>query len=264
MRTNFSGASGMTAMIVLLILLAMPSPVPADAIDLAMRAEIDAIRFEAPEQGGSNLEPQEQNVTRSKAFLRSLLVPGWGQHYAGNKTKSKLFLGVEAAIWTSFIVFKSREVLRTDEFEEHATAYADVDPAGKDEEYYRIMTIFNSSDEYNTAVRADARAIFGTAASDEKTQYIVENSYSGDREYRWKSNAERLNYRIIRNDARDSGQRADFALVAAVLNHAISAVEAARSTGSMRALQDAVGHIEVIPPASHEPPRLRFAWRTSF
>ncbi len=246
-------------------LLAPAADAAASPIELAMRAELEELRLEAPDDAGAaGAEPGARNVTRSKAFLRSLLVPGWGQHYAGNKTRSKIFLGVEAAIWTSFIVFKARETLRTDEFEEFAGAYADVDPAGKDEEYYRILTIFNSSDEYNTAVRADARAIYGTQASEAKSRYIADNSYSGDREYRWQSNDRRLDYRIIRNDARDSGQRADFSLVAAVLNHAISAVEAAKSTGRMGTIQDAVGHLEVIPPAAHEAPRLRFAWRTSF
>lgn len=37
-----------------------------------------------------------------RAFLQSLLIPGWGQWYTGNRWKPFLFLGLEAAGWASW------------------------------------------------------------------------------------------------------------------------------------------------------------------
>lgn len=44
--------------------------------------------------------------TRTKAFFRSLIVPGWGQRYYGDKTKSALFLLGSAASLVGYVVVK--------------------------------------------------------------------------------------------------------------------------------------------------------------
>jgi hypothetical protein len=43
-----------------------------------------------------------------RAFLQSLLIPGWGQWYTGNKWKPFLFLGLEAAGWMSWSNFRGK------------------------------------------------------------------------------------------------------------------------------------------------------------
>ncbi len=247
--------------VLVLLLLTLPVTAASGDLDHAFRTawQQDSDHFEISEpQSGESVN------TKQKALLYSVLLPGLGQYHNGDRTKSKVFFGLEAAIWASFIVFKSQEALRTNDFEEYAGAFAEVDPGDYDEEFYRILTIYDDVGDYNTSVAIDARAIFGSEASESKSAYIAENSFGSDKNFRWSSNGHRLEYRLIRNDARDSGQRADFSIVAAVINRAISAVEATRSAGKLQALSRAASHLRVLPPEEGEPARLRFALRTTF
>lgn len=244
-----------------LIAALLPAIASSGELDSAFRlalADTDAGAGEAPAR-----ETGRDDHSRQKAFLLSVLVPGLGQQYNGNTLRSRVFLGLEGAIWASFAVFKFQEHFRTNDFEEWAESFAEVPGTGKDEEFYRILTIYDDVDDYNTSVRIEARTLFPDDR-DAQLQYEGENSYGGDKYFRWKNNQRRLDYRLIRNDARDSGQRADFALVAAVLNRAISAVEAARSGGGESLAGRAAGHIRFLPPDEGDDPRLRVAFRTRF
>jgi hypothetical protein len=69
---------------------------------------------------------------------------------------------------------------------------------------------------------------------------------------------------LIRNDALDSGRRADYMLVAAVLNRAISAVEAARFAGRWGALSRGADHLRASASGAGEPPLLRLAVQARF
>jgi len=244
-----------------LIIAILPSIAPAGELDSAFRL---ALAAESGEGGGKEYSAEiSGDYSRRKAFLLSLLVPGLGQEYRGSSFRSRIFLGLEGAIWTSFVVFKFQEYSRTNDFEEWAEAFADVPGGGRDEEFYRILTIYDDVDDYNTSVRIEARTLYQNDRS-AQLQHEAENLYGSDKYFRWKNNERRLEYRLIRNDARDSGQRADFALVAAVLNRAISAVEAARSGKVDNVASRVASHLRFIPPAQGEPAFLRLAFRTSF
>jgi hypothetical protein len=229
---------------------------------LASRAEMDA-RFSTAEGGGGG---EVRHPSRRKAFLLSLLVPGLGQRANGEEFRSKIFLGAEAAIWTGVIVFKIQEANRTDDFEEYARAYAGVSSGEKETEFYRMLTIYDNVDDYNEAVRIEARQIYpvGEYPEEVRDAYFEANGYGPDRYFRWRTNADRLDYRLIRNDALDSGRRADYMLVAAVLNRAISAVEAARFAGRWGALSRGADHLRASASGAGEPPLLRLAVQARF
>ncbi len=246
----------------LLLLALLPALAAGEPIDRAFRRALAAEEAEADLEGGAVVRAQE--YSKRKAFLLSLFVPGLGQRYGGRTLRSRIFLGLEGMIWTSFAVFKFQEHYRTNDFEEWAESFADVPGRGKDEEFYRLLTIYDSVDDYNMGVRIDARTLFPDDR-DAQLRYEAEHQYGADRYFKWKNNQRRLEYRLIRNDARDSGQRADFALVAAVLNRAISAVEAAHGTGpGGNVAGRAASHIRFIPPREGEPPLLRVALRSRF
>lgn len=244
-----------------LVFILLPSLASAGEIDRAFTLAL--AEHSGDTGGGSSSVEIADDHARSKALLLSVLVPGLGQRYNGNALRSRIFLGLEGAIWAGFIVFKFQEYNRTRDFEEWAVAFADVPGTGRGEEFYRIMTIYDDVDDYNTSVRIEARTLFPNDR-DAQLRHEAENSYGDDRFFRWTNNERRLEYRLIRNDARDSGQRADFALVAAVLNRAISAVEAARSGGGGDLAGRAARHIRFDLPAEGEIAQLRLAFRTSF
>ncbi len=56
-----------------------------------------------------------------RAFLQSLLIPGWGQWYNGNKWKPFVFLGLETLGWVNWSSYRSSGKDKRDQYE----AYAD-------------------------------------------------------------------------------------------------------------------------------------------
>lgn len=238
-----------------LILLLLAPAAGASDLDtvflLSAAEEIDS-RFPAGEEEGSYGESH----SKRKAFFLSALLPGLGQRYNESSVRSAFFFATEAIIWTSFIVFKTQEHLRTDDFEEYADAYAAVDGGGKETEFYRILTIYDNSDDYNTAVRIEARAIY-PGDLEAQDQFFQENAFGEEDSFRWRTNQDRLEYRLIRNDALDSGRRADYAVVAAVLNRAISAVEATRAAGRWKPVASAAERLRVSVSDPEDPAMLR-------
>ena len=65
---------------------------PADEVDVS---------------GPSESRPA-RHVSPKRAFFLSLLVPGLGEFYAGNPTRAAIFLGVEAAAWTAWSVYRGK------------------------------------------------------------------------------------------------------------------------------------------------------------
>ncbi|MFH2036597.1 MAG: DUF5683 domain-containing protein [Candidatus Zixiibacteriota bacterium] len=56
-----------------------------------------------------------------KAFLFSLIIPGWGQKYTQSPTwKTVAFIGLEAGMWMGFFNFHNKGNKKTDEYEKFA------------------------------------------------------------------------------------------------------------------------------------------------
>ena len=68
---------------------------------------------------------------RGKAFFMSLLVPGWGQHYAGATKKRNAFLGLEVGMWLTYGGLKGFSAWRQQDYEAYAATHAGVNLEGK-------------------------------------------------------------------------------------------------------------------------------------
>jgi hypothetical protein len=63
--------------------------------------------------------------TRTKAFFRSLIIPGWGQKYYGNSTKSALYFTATAAAAVGYFFVKDNYDSKVDDYNARKTAYED-------------------------------------------------------------------------------------------------------------------------------------------
>ena len=83
-------------------------------------SESDEISYN---EGSATNKPIEYK-SPGKAFAMSLLVPGWGQYYAGeSKLKSFAFLGVEVASWVFYFKLHSDADDLTDAYEQFNQAH---------------------------------------------------------------------------------------------------------------------------------------------
>ena len=177
--------------------------------------------------GGSAKQEEEEKVEgpshtgdKVKAGLFSAVIPGTGQFYNGQNTKGYIMVGIEVAIWTSYIVFDSQGDARMESAEEWAGIYAGT--SGEHENsYWQNVGHHMDSDEYNESRLREARAL--------------EESPSGligpNDAWQWVNEDRKDSYSQIRADGNSAYDRRDFMILFAVVNRAVSVVDAVLNAG---------------------------------
>ncbi len=178
--------------------------------------------------GGLEAEKPEEDDSESvdlgvkvKAGLFSAILPGAGQYYNGDKKKAYIMGGVEVAIWTAYFVFDTQGSNRMDSAEEYAGIYAGTsgDHANS---YWQNVGRHMDSDEYNDARMREARAL----------QETPSGLVYGDDTWQWVNDTRRSDYSTMRVDANSAYDRRDFMILFAVVNRAISVVDAVIGAGN--------------------------------
>ncbi len=122
-------------------------------------------------------------------------------------------------MWLAFGGFKVWENEKKDEFQNWAAEHAGVDPAGKSDEFWRVMTYYDTREDYE---------IYGRAGDPDRESYPDLVGW----DWRWDSDESRAHYRELRNAKKEAGRRAMFVLGALVANRIIAGVDAFRSAKS--------------------------------
>lgn len=156
-----------------------------------------------------------RSVSRTKAVLMSLAVPGAGQIYADASGRGEVFLGAEIAIWISYFAYHAYGNMKEDDYINYAVRYAGIDPDGKDEEFYRNLTFYDNREEYNESGRI----------IDPSSPYYAPNS---GYDWYWESDSNRQLYRHYRNKSETAFRKATFMIGLAVFNRILSGIDAYR------------------------------------
>lgn len=216
-------------------------------------------------EGGTDPEPASRSKGREgksskRAFLLSALVPGLGEWYAGSKKRGLAFLGAEAALVGLWAAWRGKG----NDLEEEFRAVADEhwDPLNylvwRDSPISRNSSITHAlpcSSEvvevYIPAMREGGPASFGGCAPSEIQQYYelvgkYDQFVAGWRDVVWDDNTgnpveptevdsvenfrseRRLRYEGQRNESNRFLKRASTVSGVILINHVISAIDAAR------------------------------------
>jgi len=155
--------------------------------------------------------------SRGSAFIRSFLIPGWGQKYIGAKTSARTFFTAELALWTSFVVFQLRGQWLEDDYQLFGETHAGLEADGKADQYFVDVGNFNNIDDYNNAQLRN-RDVAGLY--DRQTFF-----------WQWDSEANRLRYDDIRVRSESAYSNASFVIAGVLANHVISGIHAAYLAG---------------------------------
>ncbi len=149
--------------------------------------------------------------SRGRAFLMSLLLPGWGQHYAGSKTMMKIFAVTEALTWGSYLGLNRWGNWLEDDSRTFAATHAGVNSAAKPGIYFVDIGRFDDIIAYNQAQLRDRD---------------VADLYpeSEDFFWRWDNDENRTKYDDIRKRSARALNRSEFAVAAIFVNHVVSAI----------------------------------------
>lgn len=152
-----------------------------------------------------------QQKSRARAFLQSLILPGWGQHYAESRTMMKVFAASEAIFLGSFLWFKSRHNGLEDDLRTFAATHAGVQPGGKSDSYFVDVGNYDNIFEYNQAQlrNRDVEALYP------ETDAFL---------WQWDSTENREEFEDIRVRSDRAQNRSQFTLAVIFLNHLVSAI----------------------------------------
>jgi hypothetical protein len=161
---------------------------------------------------------------------RSLVLPGWGAMHAGYRNVGLAFLTVDAALWTTLAVSSAQGSLRLHSSFDTAELYAGIDVSGKDDNFRKLVSTYQSSDEYNRlVVMRDAAALYyGNFAA--YTAYIDNHSLKGSDTWNWQDQSQWDTYRALRKVSESAYQRARFAAAGLIINRVTAAIVSSRLT----------------------------------
>lgn len=182
------------------------------------------------EIGAASGEPDEKSPdgapsdlgTKVKAGALSALFPGAGQFYNGQQKKAYIMGGIEVAIWTTYFVFDKQGDNRLDSSIEYAEIYAGTSGSHPDS-YWQSVGRYMDSDAYNEAQLREARAL------QEEPSGLV----SGSDTWQWVNEDRRSGFGSLRADANSAYDRRDFMILFAVVNRAVSVVDAVLGAGAV-------------------------------
>ncbi len=173
-----------------------------------------------PEKDKNQVQGPSNTGEKVKAGLFSAILPGAGQYYNGQKKKAYIMGGVEVAIWTAYFVFDQQGDSKREDSEEWAAIYAGTSGNHADN-YWQNVGHYANSDAYNEGVLREARAL-----GEEPTGLVT-----GADSWQWVNETRQLGYSQLRSDGNAAYDRRDFMILFAVVNRAVSVVDAVIGAG---------------------------------
>jgi hypothetical protein len=180
-----------------------------------------------PDTINMNVQLRKAKKSIKGAFLGSLLLPGAGEYYVGSKTQAKVFAGAEAMIWAFAAISKFRGEMWKRDYRNYAAQYAGANPDRTEDIYYQNMYEYSSSYWYNQDAWVEARMIYPDDPQAQES-YVADLLYGPEDEWTWTSYSDWNSYRGLRIKSQESLHRINYSYGAAILNHLLSAVNAAR------------------------------------
>lgn len=178
-----------------------------------------------------------QEIKPGVNFLKSAVVPGWGQ-LSLQKNYGFAFLAGEIAFWSLNYYYNQETDNNEDASFKYAVKYAELDPMNSyDEQFYSDMRNYSSSgyDDggYNAYIVEKAASLYPDDLQQQQ-DYITAHIYDEDHHWNWSSEEHQGTYSGYR---RNIDQYSDYLkLVAGVIaaNHIISAVDALRLSNHIK------------------------------
>ncbi len=168
------------------------------------------------------------------ALLLSAAIPGAGQWYVGSKLKAGVFVAVEAAAWTTYALYQSKGSRKEDEFEAFADAH------WSEREYWEAIAREAGLDPNDlAALREYERSHYSHSLHEQKDQQYYEmigkyNQFNAGWDdtdtHRGRDSRHREVYEDMRAEANRFFKTATTGATIAMVNHVLSAIDAAWTT----------------------------------
>jgi hypothetical protein len=163
----------------------------------------------------NQIPPQEDIrldlMTQSQArvtLLKSLVLPGWGEHSLAKTRRGYLLNSVDALLWITFAALELHGSGLLADMKAYATTHAGIQPARKDDYFFTDIGNYDSIYEYN-----EQKLRYRQSAA----LYDQEDAF-----WAWDSEASRLEFDDLRVRGNTALRNAGFAIAGLVLNRIVS------------------------------------------
>ena len=163
------------------------------------------------------IEEKTYTVNQTRLYvLKSLALPGWGEHSLGKHKRGYLFNSTELTGWLSYAVFTLYNKQTRDDMKAFASDHAGVEVSGKNNQYWTDIGNYMDIHDYN----------------DQKTRYRqVDLIYTDeDKFWAWDSQNNKKKFDNMRLNSRIAKRNASMVLSALVLNRLLSVIDIATLT----------------------------------
>lgn len=152
-----------------------------------------------------------KNSNANVKMLKSLALPGWGEHSLNYNTRGYIFNTTELLGWLSYAAFtfygrKTRKDMKT-----YASENAQISISGKDKQYYADIGDYNTIYEYNDQMRRKGLI---------QSVYSVEENY-----WYWNNAGSREKFDKLRYKSNLALRNASLATTALLINRIISVID---------------------------------------
>lgn len=182
-----------------------------------LRHEIVSQRSDAAATAILSIEnsafPAKKN--QALAVVYSLLLPGMGEVYADRFDNGRYSLVAEAALWLTYASFQQYGNWLQADARSFASAHAGAVPSGKDDQFYVNLGNFSNVYDYNDKKLRDRNI---SEVYDPSQGYF----------WNWDSDVSRQRFRSLRISSDKVINNSRFVIGAIVVNHVLSALNAAR------------------------------------
>ncbi len=177
------------------------------------------------------------------AVLRSIVFPGWGQISMGHSTRGAVFMGIEASIWAGTGYSYLQAVFNRGDYRNLAMERAGIDVSFRDRDFQDDVGKFTSSSEYNDYIRSLARH-YHPDDPEAQQQYFSSHCRYGSDGWSWTNSSSRENYHDALRISREWFRRTVYVAAFAVVNRAVSAIDASLLDPSKPGIYTEIGFPE--------------------
>ena len=154
-----------------------------------------------------------QNISTGKYFLRSLVLPGWGELSLNHHRRGMGFLLTEGVLWSTFAAFQVYGRWREGDYKDLAYERAGVSRSAKERDFFFHVSNYRDIFEYNEEMRRFRR-------------YDDVYPIDQDHYWRWRDESDRRRFDRLRLASQLAFRNATLTVAAVLVNHLLSAVDA--------------------------------------
>ncbi|MBN1756045.1 hypothetical protein JW877_07515 [bacterium] len=163
-----------------------------------------------------NEEASSHKKKVSKALVFSLLLPGAGEYYLGNKNNAALFWVAEGAIWLTFASLQVYGHWEEERYISWAISHAGIITQGKDKDYYQNIGLYDDIQDYN----------YWTYLFERDQDMLYPET--ADWFWKWDMPESRYYYRELRHNSEKAYRNSNIVIGVAILNRFLSGINVLR------------------------------------